>query len=114
MAEVTKTRLKRGDKVIVTTGKEKNKQGKILVVDRKSNRVIVEGVNLVSKHMKANKESQTGGIIKKEAPLHASNVMILFKGKPTRIGMKLEEKEVDGKKVIVKTRIAKTTGEAID
>ena len=103
-------RLKRGDNVVVTTGKEKNKKGKILVIDRKNNRVVVEGLNLVTKHMKANQKNPKGGIIQKESPVHISNVMYLHKDKPTRLGYKLEE--VGGK--TVKKRIAKSTGEVID
>lgn len=112
--KASKIRIKRNDKVIVIAGKDKNKKGKVLVVDRKSNRVIVEGVNMVSKHKKANGQDQQGGIIKMEAPVHASNVMLLHKDKPTRIGYKVEIKEVEGKKVTIKTRIAKSTGEVID
>jgi large subunit ribosomal protein L24 len=112
--KATKIKIKRGDRVIVIAGKDKNKKGKVLVVDRKNNRIVVEGVNMVSKHMKPRGQEQQGGIVKKEAPLHASNVMFLHKDKPTRIGYKIETKEVDGKKVTVKTRIAKSTGEAID
>ena len=100
------TKLKTGDKVVVITGKDKGKEGKILVVDRKKGRVIVEGVNIVSKHQKPNAANQQGGIIKKENFIDASNVMYLLNGKATRIGAKIE----NGKKV----RIAKKTGEVID
>ena len=109
-----KLRLKRGDRVVVTAGKEKGKEGKILVVDRKNNKVIVEGVNMITRHQKANQKNQTGGIIKKEASIHASNVVFLHKGQPTRIGYKVERKEIDGKTVNVKYRVAKKTGEIID
>lgn len=100
------TKLKTGDKVVVITGKDKGKEGKILVVDRKKNRVIVEGVNMVSKHQKPSQMNQQGGIIKKENFIDASNVMYSLNGKVTRIGVKIE----DGKKV----RIAKKTGAKID
>ena len=101
------TKLKTSDKVVVIAGKDKGKEGKILLVDRKKNRVIVEGVNMVSKHQKASQSNQQGGIIKKEAFIDASNVMYsLGGGKGTRIGIKIE----DGKKV----RIAKKTGAKID
>ena len=109
-----KLRIKRGDKVRVTTGKDKGKEGKILVVDRKNNKVIVEGVNMVTRHTKANKENQSGGIIKKEGKIAASNVMFLHKGQTTRIGYMVERKEIDGKTVNIKYRIAKNTGEVID
>ena len=100
------TRLKKGDKVIVIAGKDKGKEGKILVVDRKNNKDIVEGVNMVSKHQKPNQLHQQGGIIKKEGFLDASNVMYSLNGKPTRIGVKIE----NGKKI----RYAKKTGATID
>jgi large subunit ribosomal protein L24 len=106
-----KFKLKRGDQVIVTAGKDKGKKGRILHVDRKGARVVVETVNMVTKHMKANRQNQSGGIIKKEAPIHISNVMYLQKGEPTRIGYAIE-KASDG--TVTKTRIAKKTGEEID
>ncbi|WP_352400091.1 50S ribosomal protein L24 [Anaerotignum sp.] len=99
-------KLKSGDKVVVITGKDKGKQGKILAVDKKNNRVLVEGVNMISKHTKPNVKNQQGGIIKKEGYIDASNVMYLHNGKATRLGAMLK----DGKKV----RIAKKTGEVID
>lgn len=103
---MAKMKLKSGDKVVVIAGKDKGKQGKILKVDLKNNRVIVEGVNMVSKHVKPNPMNQQDGIIKKENYIHASNVMYLHNGKATRIGAMIK----DGKKV----RIAKKTGEVID
>lgn len=99
-------KIKKGDTVKVIAGKEKDKEGKVLVVDPKKNRVIVEGVNLVSRHTKPSAANQQGGIVSKEAPIDISNVMYLHKGQATRIGYKIE----DGKKV----RIAKKTGEVID
>ena len=99
------TKLKTGDKVVVIAGKDKGKEGKILVVDRKKGRVIVEGVNMISKHQKPNAANQQGGIIKKESFMDASNVMYLHNGKATRIGFEVK----DGKKV----RVAKATGEVI-
>lgn len=99
-------KLKSGDKVVVITGKDKDKEGKILAVDKKNNRVLVEGVNMISKHTKPNMKNQQGGIIKKEGYIHASNVMYLHNGKATRLGAMIK----DGKKV----RIAKKTGEVID
>lgn len=108
-----KLKIKRGDKVRVIAGKDKGKEGKILLVDRKKNRVIVEGVNLVSKHQKPDRANESGGIIKKEAPIASSNVMYLYKGKPTRLGYKLEITEQDGKRIVKKQRIAKSTGEVV-
>jgi large subunit ribosomal protein L24 len=110
---MSKLRIKRGDKVQVIAGKEKGKQGMILSVDRVNDRVIVEGLNMITKHQKTRGQKQ-GGIIKREAPIHASNVMYLHNNKPTRLGVKVETATKDGKTVNVKKRIAKTTGEVID
>lgn len=99
-------KLKTGDKVVVIAGKDKGKEGKILHVDRKNNRVIVEGVNMISKHTNPSMQNQQGGIVKKEGSIHASNVMYLHNGKATRLGAMIK----DGKKV----RVAKKTGEVID
>ena len=109
-----KIKIKRGDRVTVIAGSEKGREGKVLLVDRKRGRVIVEGVNMVSRHTKPSRENQQGGIMRKEAPLHVSNVMYIHKGKPTRIGHKVERKEVNGKMVNVKYRVAKSTDEIID
>lgn len=106
-------KIKRGDKVVIIAGKDKDKEGKVLHVDRKSNRLIVEGVNMIHRHTKP-RGGQPGAIINKEALIHASNVMYIHNGKPTRIGYKLEETEKNGKKATVKKRIAKSTGEVID
>jgi large subunit ribosomal protein L24 len=99
-------KIKTGDTVKVIAGAEKDKEGKVLSVDRKKNRVIVEGVNIITKHAKPSMQNQQGGIVNKEAPIDLSNVMYLHKGKVTRIGYKME-----GDK---KVRIAKTTGEILD
>ena len=107
-----KLRLKSGDDVIVIAGKDKDKTGKIMRVNKKTGYIVVKDVNIVKKHQKARGEIQ-GGIHDMEAPIHASNVMYLHNGKPTRIGYSLEVIEVDGKKKTVKTRIAKSTGEEI-
>jgi len=110
----TKTKLKRGDMIQVIAGKEVGRQGRILLLDRAKNKVVVEGLNLQTKHQKSNRANQTGGITRREAPLALSNVMYLHKDKPTRLGYKVEVTEKDGKKVTVKKRVAKTTGEVID
>ena len=99
-------KIKKGDTVKVIAGKDRDKQGKVLTVDEKNGRVLVEGVNMVKKHEKPSGRNQQGGIITREAPIDLSNVMYLHKGKPTRIGYKVE----DGKKV----RIARSTGEVLD
>ena len=117
-ATQTKIKLKREDMVQVIAGKEVGRTGRVLKVDRDKNRVIVEGLNLQTKHQKPNRANQTGGISRTEAPLHASNLMYLHKGKPTRLGYKVEVEvtEVDGKekRVVTKRRYAKSTGEIID
>ena len=99
-------KIKKGDTVKVITGKDKDKEGKVLSVDAKKAKVLVEGVNMVTKHAKPSAANQNGGIIKKEAPIDISNVMYLHKGKATRVGFKM-----DGDK---KVRFAKSTGEVID
>jgi len=110
----TKTKLKRGDMVQVMAGKDITRTGRILMIDRAKNRVVVEGLNMQTKHQKSNRQNQSGGITRREAPLHLSNVMYLHKGKPTRLGYSVEVTEKDGKKVITKKRVAKSTGEVID
>ena len=96
-------KIKKGDTVKVIAGKDKDK---VVAVDKKNGKVTVEKVNIITKHTKPSAANQNGGIIQKEAPIDASNVMYLHNGKATRIGFKVE----DGKKV----RVAKSTGEVID
>ena len=105
--------IKKNDEVIVISGNEKGKKGKVLSVDHENGRVIVEGVNMATKHQKPNGANQ-GGIVHQEAPIHVSNVMYLHDGKPTRVGIKSEVKTVDGKEVTTRVRFAKSTGEVID
>ena len=102
-----KLHIKKGDTVYVNAGNDKGKTGKVLTVLPAKDRVIVEGVNVISKHTKPNSKQPQGGIIKQEAGIHISNVQLIDpqSGKPTRVGYKFE----DGKKV----RIAKSTGEEI-
>ncbi len=99
-------KIKKGDMVKVIAGKDKDKEGKVVAVDHKNNRVVVEGINMVTKHTKPSMRNQQGGIVHQEAPIHISNVMYLHKGQPTRIGFKM-----DGDK---KVRFAKRTGDIID
>ena len=99
-----KMHIKAGDNVKVISGKDKGKEGKVLSV--KDGKVIVEGINTVTKHAKPSQANPQGGIIKKEAAIDISNVMYSHKGKATRVGFKL-----DGDK---KVRVAKSTGEVID
>ena len=99
-------KIKKDDRVKVIAGKDKGKEGKVIAVDHKKGTVLVEGVNMITKHTKPSAQNQAGGIINQEAPIDASNVMYVFKGKATRIGFT----EKDGKKV----RVAKSTGDIID
>ncbi len=99
-------KIKKGDTVVVIAGKDKDKEGKVISVDRKNNKVVVEGINKITKHEKPSVANQNGGIVQKEAPIDASNVMYVHKGKPTRIGFKIEKDK--------KVRYAKSTGEVVD
>ena len=99
-------KIKKGDTVQVITGKDKGKDGKVISVNVKDNTVLVENVNMVTKHTKPSAANQNGGIVQKEAPLHISNVMLVADGKPTRVGFRME-----GDK---KVRYAKATGKNID
>ena len=84
--------IKKDDKVVVLSGKDKGKQGKILVSDPKAAKVIVEGVNVATKHQKPRKQGEEGGIIKVETPIYVSKVMVICPkcGKPTRVAHKLD------------------------
>ena len=100
-------KIKKGDRVVILAGKVKGRQGAVLKVMPKEERVVVEGPNLVQRHTRPTQADPQGGIKSKEAALHVSNVAIVdSKGKPTRVGFR-----VDGDK---KVRVAKTTGEVIN
>ena len=99
--------VKKGDKVMVISGKDKGKQGTVLEAYPKKERVLVEGVNEVKKHAQPSQDNPQGGIIEKEAAIHISNVMLVVGGKATRVGYKSLD---DGRKV----KFAKTTGEIIN
>ena len=101
-------RVKKGDRVVVTTGRDKGKTGEVLGVMPKDGRVLVQGVNMIKRHTRPS-QTQQGGIIEREAPLHLSNVMLADPktGEPTRVGFKVLD---DGRKV----RVAKRSGEVID
>ena len=105
---MSKLHIKKGDVVYVNTGVDKGKQGRVLQVLVEKERAIVEGVNMVSKSTKPNAKSPQGGIIKKEAPVHISNLNVIDpeSGKPTRIGRRLNDKEV-------LVRFAKKSGKEI-
>ena len=101
------SKIKKDDLVQVIAGKDKGKTGKVMSVDLKNKKVLVEGVNMVKKHAKPSAANQQGGIIEKEAPIDLSNVMYLYKGKPVRVGFQGEKKDkvrvakVDGKTVVI-------------
>ena len=100
-------KIKKGDRVVVLAGKDKGRQGNVLKVLPKEERLVVEGLNMVQRHTKPSQGDPQGGIKHKEAALHVSNVAIVdSKGKPTRVGFRVE-----GDK---KVRVAKTTGEVIN
>ena len=100
------SKIKKGDTVKVIAGKDKDKTGRVVSVDVKNNRVVVEGVNMITKHEKPSMSNQQGGIVHQEGPISASNVMFVSEGKVSRIGYKM-----DGDK---KVRVAKATGKVID
>ena len=100
-------KIKKGDRVVLLTGKDKGRSGNVIKVLPKDNRVVVQGLNLVQRHTKATQADPQGGIKSKEASLHLSNVAIAdSNGKATRVGFR-----IDGDK---KVRVAKTTGEVIN
>ena len=100
--------IKTGDKVRVIAGKDKGKEGSVKKILAAENRVVVEGINMIKKHQKPNNANPNGGVIDTEAPISASNVMLidLSTNEPTRVGYKF----VDGKKV----RVAKKSGKTLD
>lgn len=99
-------KIQKGDHVIVISGKDKGKEGEVVRALPKDDKVVITGVNTAKKHQKAQKQNQQAGIIDVDMPVHVSNVMLVHKGKPTRVGYKIQD---DGKKV----RVAKRTGEVI-
>lgn len=104
-----KTHVKKGDTVIIISGKDKGKKGRVLHAYPKDKRVLVEGVNLVKKHSRPTQANPQGGILNQEAPIHASNAMLVDpkSGNATRVGYKILD---NGKKV----RIARKSGEVLD
>lgn len=103
-----KINIKKGDTVMVITGESKGQKGRVLKVIRSKDRALVEGINMVSRHTKPNAKAPQGGIIKQEAPIHISNIMLLdpASGIPTRVGKRLNEKN----KLV---RYSKKSGEEI-
>jgi len=110
------SKIKKGDRVVVIAGRDKGREGKVLFVDSKKSKLIVEGINMMTKHIQANKDIKLrqGGISRREAPMDASKVMYLYNGAPTRLGYRVTVTETDGKRTVVKQRIARKTGEVID
>ena len=99
-------KIRKGDTVRVIAGKDKDKEGKVIAVNKKDGKVLVEGVNMLTKHTKPSAANQNGGIVHQEGYIDASNVMYVHNGQATRVGFKM-----DGDK---KVRVAKKTGEVID
>ncbi|MDQ3176282.1 MAG: 50S ribosomal protein L24 [Actinomycetota bacterium] len=99
-------KLKKGDTVVVLTGKFKGKQGEVMAVLPKDDKVVVSGVNTAQRHSKPRRANQPGGIVDRDMPIHVSNVAFVHKGKPTKVGYRVDK---DGKKV----RVARATGEVI-
>ena len=99
-------KIKKGDHVVVISGKDKGKEGEVIRALPNDDKVIVNGVNTAKKHQKAQRQNQQAGIIDRDMPIHVSNVMLIHKGKPTRVGYKVQN---DGTKV----RVAKSNGEVI-
>ncbi len=103
-----KLHIKKGDTVMVIAGDSKGQQGRVLRVDAEKEKILVEGVNMVSKHTRPTNKNPKGGIVEKEAPIHISNLKVIDgTGKPTRVGRKLDEKT---NKVV---RYSKKSGEVI-
>jgi large subunit ribosomal protein L24 len=102
------TRIRKNDIVQVIAGRDRGKQGRVLQVDRKKNRILIEHVMMAKKHVRPNPSKQIqGGIAEREAPIHLSNVMLVASGKPVRIGARID---ADGER----TRIGRRGGEEID
>ncbi len=104
-------KIKKGDTVKVIAGSSKGKEAKVISVDVDKKKVVVEGVNVITKHAKPSASNPNGGIITKEAPIDISNVMLVEGGKATRVGFKLTTDE--NGKVVKKERFAKKTGNVI-
>ena len=110
---MAKTKIKKNDLVQVISGPDKGKQGKVISVNTETDRVLVEGVNRVTKHLRAGQPGQaSGGIQVVEAPIHVSNVMIVDPetGKPTRVKTRVETVERDGRTKTVRTRVSVRSG----
>lgn len=113
---MNKMNVKKGDTVLVISGKDKGKQGKILVAYPDQQRVVVQGAAMITKHMKPRRQGEPGGRIEKEGTIHVSNVQLVCPkcSKPTRIGHVVEEVEISGKKTMKSLRVCKKCGAKID
>ena len=100
-------KIKKGDTVQVISGADYGKTGRVIKVYLDTDKVVVEGINMVKKHTRPTQENPQGGILEKEASIHVSNIMLIVSGKPTRVGFKILE---NGKKV----KVAKSNGEVIN
>ena len=107
--------VKKNDTVVVLSGKDKGKKGKVLSVDPETRKVVVEKVNVASRHQKPRKQGEEGGILQKETPMYASKVMTVCPkcGKPTRVAHKKVEKVISGKTKLVSVRVCKHCGAEI-
>ncbi|MEI6019895.1 MAG: 50S ribosomal protein L24 [Bacteroidota bacterium] len=103
---MSKIKLKKGDTVKVISGESKGQSGKIISIDVQKSRALVEGVNLISKSEKPNAKNTNGGIVKKEGPIHISNLMFLEGGKGVRLGRKINEKTQKLERISSKTKEA--------
>ena len=99
-------KIRKGDTVLVISGKDKGKEGEVIRVLPKDDKVVVAGVNTASRHQRPRRANEPGGIVDKDMPIHVSNVMLVHKGKPVRVGFRTE---ADGTKV----RVARPSGEVI-
>lgn len=109
MQESRKSRIRKGDTVVVIAGRDRGKSGKVLSIDLRAGKVVIEKLNIIKRHTKPNQKAKQGGILEKEAPLQISNVMYLcpVTQKPTRIGIRLQE---DGRRV----RFSKKSNETVE
>ncbi len=108
--------VKKGDTVVVISGKDKGRKGKILIAHPDDERVVVQGAAMVTRHVKPRKQGQPGGRIEKEGNIHVSNVMLVCPkcDKPTRVAHKIKEIEISGEKKKKSVRVCKNCGKVID
>ena len=113
---MNKLNVKKGDTVVVISGKDKGKQGKILVAIPEKERVVVEGANMIVKHVKPRRQGEPGGRIEQEGTIHVSNVKLVCPKceKPVRVAHKVEEVEISGQKKMKSVRVCPKCGAKID